>query len=365
MADVINLAENYSQTIGEYYYLKTRVADALMSSKDIQFDGSRKVTVVTPNTVPLTDYKRSGQNRYGTPADIGDSAQEFEMEFDRSFTGVFDKGNQKDSKAYEKSAASFLKRELNEQVYPEVDKNAMYRIAHAAGQVVADNTTITKSNVLEILSAAQTAIFNKCYDDADTNLFIPASLYGLVRIAPDFLNLQELGIKAVSNGHVGDLFSMHVIKIPDSYMPANAKFLVSKKDAAFVVNKLQDAKAHIDPPGYSGSLMEGRVYYDAFVRAEKANGVYVFVNASAQVAAPTLSVTGKAVTISNSAASGVQWYYTTDGSDPRYSKTRLAYSAAVTCQSGDTFKAAGIPTRARGKVNVDLYPSAVVEKKIG
>ena len=133
MADVINLAENYSQTIGEYYYLKTRVADALMSSKDIQFDGSRKVTVVTPNTVPLTDYKRSGQNRYGTPADIGDSAQEFEMEFDRSFTGVFDKGNQKDSKAYEKSAASFLKRELNEQVYPEVDKNAMYRIAHAAG----------------------------------------------------------------------------------------------------------------------------------------------------------------------------------------------------------------------------------------
>lgn len=364
MAEVINLAENYAQTIGEYYYMKTRVADSLMSSKDIQFDGSKKVTVVTPNTVPLNDYSRSGANRYGTPADVGDTAQEFEMEFDRSFTGVFDKGNQKDSKAYEKSAASFLKRELNERVYPEVDKNAMYRIAHAAGQVVADDTAITKSNVLEILSAAQTEIFNKCYDDADTNLFIPASLYGLVRVAPDFLNLQELGTKAVSNGHVGDLFSMHVIKLPDSYMPTSAKFLVSKKDASFVVNKLQDAKAHIDPPGYSGSLMEGRVYYDAFVRAEKANGVYVFVNKDAQVAKPTLSVTGKAVSISNSATSGSQWFYTTDGSDPRYSKTRLAYSAAVTCQAGDTFKAVGIPTRARGKVDVDLYASDVVEKKI-
>lgn len=365
MAEVINLAENYSQTIGEYYYMKTRVADSLMSSKDIQFDGSKKVTVVTPNTVPLNDYTRSGQNRYGTPVDVGDTAQEFEMEFDRSFAGVFDKGNQKDSKAYEKSAATFLKRELNEQVYPEVDKNAMYRIAHAAGQVVADDTAITKNNILEILNAAQTAIFNKCYDDADTNLFIPASLLGLIRIAPDFLNLQELGTKAISNGHVGDIFSMHVIKLPDSYLPASAKFMVAKKDAAFVVNKLQDAKAHIDPPGYSGSLMEGRVYYDAFVRAEKANGVYVFTDKSAKVTAPTLSVSGKAVTISNSATSGAQWYYTTDGSDPRYSKTALPYSSAVTCQAGDTFRAAGIPTRAKGKTDVNLYASDVAEKKIG
>lgn len=33
-------------------------------------------------------------------------------------------------------------------------------------------------------------------------------------------------------------------------------------------------KIHIDPPGLSGNLVEGRVCYDAFVLENKKNGIY-------------------------------------------------------------------------------------------
>ena len=38
--------------------------------------------------------------------------------------------------------------------------------------------------------------------------------------------------------------------------------------------KLQDYRIHSDPPGISGSLVEGRVVYDAFVLQNKAKAIY-------------------------------------------------------------------------------------------
>ena len=38
--------------------------------------------------------------------------------------------------------------------------------------------------------------------------------------------------------------------------------------------KLEDYKVHTDPPGISGSLVEGRIVYDAFVLDNKAKAIY-------------------------------------------------------------------------------------------
>ena len=40
------------------------------------------------------------------------------------------------------------------------------------------------------------------------------------------------------------------------------------------LHKLQDYRIHSDPPGISGSLVEGRVVYDAFVLQNKAKAIY-------------------------------------------------------------------------------------------
>ena len=38
--------------------------------------------------------------------------------------------------------------------------------------------------------------------------------------------------------------------------------------------KLEDYKIHEDPPGISGSLVEGRVCYDAFILENKKKAIY-------------------------------------------------------------------------------------------
>ena len=49
------------------------------------------------NTVPLNDYNRGASaNRYGEPAEVGDTVQELTMTQDKSFSGVIDKGNNMD-----------------------------------------------------------------------------------------------------------------------------------------------------------------------------------------------------------------------------------------------------------------------------
>lgn len=93
-------------------------------------------------------------------------------------------------------------------------------------------------------------------------------------------------------------------------------------------------KTHIDPPGISGNLVEGRFYYDLFVYGHKADGVYVDVTTGGSVtvlAAPTIAKAGGAIT----AAEGATAYYTTDGTDPRYSLTAKAGTAPTGGNNGN------------------------------
>ena len=154
---------------------------------------------------------------------------------------------------------------------------------------------------------------------------------------------------------MGELFGAPVVEVPEDYLSAGVNFILLHKRAATAPEKIHDCKTHIDPPGISGNLVEGRFYYDLFVYGHKADGVYVDVTTSSSVvvlAAPTIAKAGGAIT----AAEGATAYYTTDGTDPRYSSTRSLVSsgASVTLEEGQTLRAYAF-TGAK-------YPSPVVEK---
>ncbi len=70
--------------------------------------------------------------------------------------------------------------------------------------------------------------------------------------------------------------------------------------------------------GIDGNVVEGRNYFDAFVLGAKAEGVYAAVLTDKVAAAPVITAAGGAITQGDATTI----YYTTDGSDPRYSKTR-------------------------------------------
>ena len=87
-------------------------------------------------------------------------------------------------------------------------------------------------------------------------------------------------------------------------------------------------------------------YYDSFVLGAKGDGIAVCGSSDFILAAPSMSISSHAVTIS--AASGVVFKYTTDGTNPRYSTTAQIYTSAVTLTAGQTMRAIGTKAGAAG-----------------
>lgn len=75
-------------------------------------------------------------------------------------------------------------------------------------------------------------------------------------------------------GVVSNLDGAAVQKVPASRLPSKFGFMLCHPCATVAPLKLQDYRIHSDPPGISGSLVEGRVVYDAFVLQNKAKAIY-------------------------------------------------------------------------------------------
>jgi hypothetical protein len=73
---------------------------------------------------------------------------------------------------------------------------------------------------------------------------------------------------------VGEVDGVKIVKAPSSYFPAKTPFIIVHKSAMCAPKKLQDYKIHENPPGINGNLVEGRIYYDAFILDSRKKAVY-------------------------------------------------------------------------------------------
>ena len=73
---------------------------------------------------------------------------------------------------------------------------------------------------------------------------------------------------------IANLDGMNVQKIPATRLPDGFGFMIAHPSATVAPVKLEDYKVHSDPPGISGSLVEGRICYDAFVLDNKVKAIY-------------------------------------------------------------------------------------------
>ena len=64
----VNLATKYAKQFAAAFaptsYFKGKVSEAY------KFDGVKKIVIQIPLTTPLTDYVRTGVDRYGTPTEM-------------------------------------------------------------------------------------------------------------------------------------------------------------------------------------------------------------------------------------------------------------------------------------------------------
>lgn len=347
----INLAAKYSDKIAGMYTLGSLVADKTSSEWD--FSGVKTVKIYTPQTVEPVDYTRNGQNRFGTPVEMGDTVQELTMTQDKSYSIIIDKGNNNEQMLV-KNAGKMLKLQTNEKVVPMVDKYALSRYCELAG-TVAGITKPTKTTIISDIGDACKVLDDACVPQDNRYLYVTGEMYSLIRQSTEFLGIESLGAQALAKGIVGDVFGAKIVKVPTSYLPENVYFLLAHKDAVILPYKIRDAKVHQDPPGISGALLEGRNNYDAFVIGARCMGVYAAVASGSVTETPVITVTSGSASIS-SATSGAEIYYTLDGTDPRYSENAEKYSSALSVSSSQKI-------RAYAKA-ANMFTSALAEKDV-
>ena len=69
----VNLFTLHSDMTQSAFRRESLIAGKLCS--DYEFTGAKTVKILTPVTVPMNDYKRTGTNRYGNPTEMQDIIQ--------------------------------------------------------------------------------------------------------------------------------------------------------------------------------------------------------------------------------------------------------------------------------------------------
>ena len=270
----VNLATKYSAKVDEV--IKNGALSQPSVNNDYDFIGVKTVKVYSFDPVEMNDYTRSGSNRYGDPEELPDTTQEMTLTQDRSFTFTIDKGNRIDTPEGVRNAAKALRRQIEQVIQPEIDKYRFTTIAENASHKFFATSGISASTAYSMFLEANQAI-----DEAD----IPSN-GRIANVSPVFLNLLkqddafiksgDLSQNMLIKGQVGELDGVAIIKVASSRLPAGCLFEITHAAATVGPVKLEEYKIHEDPPGISGQLCEGRVYYDAFVLNKKKDMISVY-----------------------------------------------------------------------------------------
>jgi len=255
-----NLALKYSKNVDERFKLGSLTSSIV--NNDYEWQGVNAIKVYSIDTSELIDYTKSGSQRYGTPDELSDSVQTLALTQDKAFTFTIDKVYELEQEGT-KSAGHALRRELDEVVIPEID---MYRISKlVAGAKNNETSATTKSNAYEqFLLGMETLSENKVPLVGRVALVSP-SYYKFLKLDDTFIKNSDLGQEVVFNGQVGKVDGVPVIVAPTSYLTENVNFIITHPSALVAPVQLNEYKVHINPPGVSGSLVEGRIIHDAFV----------------------------------------------------------------------------------------------------
>ncbi|MDD6467987.1 MAG: FN3 associated domain-containing protein [Erysipelotrichaceae bacterium] len=344
----IYLHEKYAKEVEQKFTLDSVIAGKC--SNKYTFEGVKTVNIPTIVAQDLTDYTRSGMQRYGEPKEVQDTMQSMTMEYDKGFSLTVDKGNNSEQNAI-KNAGRVLKVQMEEKVIPLNDKLALFKWTQFAGKVAGVAAALTKDTVLaEIRKCRKYFVDHKIkMKEGTIYLGVPSSVYTVMLELTEFIEADKLGEELLSNGVVGKIYNMLVTEMPEDYFTDGVQFLAWKSDAVLNPKKIWDTKIHMDPPGLSGHLLEGRFIFDGFVIGEKSDAVYACVLNSKKL---TCSITTSTGAITSSGSSLIM--YTTDGTDPRYSKSAKVYSAALGEIKSGTVRAVGFSNLESGKFTSDV-----------
>lgn len=277
----VELTTIYAPKTDELFVAESKIS--LLTNTDYDWTGAHTVKVWKISTSEMNDYSRNrskGQqseaasiSRYGVLADLNTQTEELTLKKDRSFIFNIDKLDM-DETAQQLAEETALARQLREVVIPEVDKYTYGVMVDGAGKTV-EGPKADENNIYELILAGSEYLDDKEVPETERALVVVPGIYSMLKKS-DIFDKTEVGAEMRAKGVVATLDGMNVIKVPSNRLPENFGFMLAHPSATTAPVKLEDYGMHQDTPLSSGTIVTGRICYDAFVLDNKKNGIYVY-----------------------------------------------------------------------------------------
>lgn len=279
----INLATKFLPYVDEKF--STESKKSLLTNNDFDWTGAHTIKVYKVSTSQMNDYSRNTPegmtgSRYGVVKDLDATTEEFTLQKDRSFTFVIDKLDQEET-VQNVQAASALARQQRQVVIPEVDAYVYGVMCSKAGHKP-EPIELTTTNIFTEIVSANNALDNAEVSETDRILVVSPDIYTIMKKCKDIIMETDISNELRIKGVIAMIDGTKVVKVPSVRLPENFGFMIAHPCATVAPTKLEDYKIHIDPPGISGSLVEGRICYDAFVLDNKTKAIYYQKQAAAK-----------------------------------------------------------------------------------
>lgn len=276
----IELVKKYAPYTDELFKAESR--KSLLTNTDFDWTGAHTVAVWKISTVGLNDYARNRYeddpegsvasiSRYGELFDLSAQTEELLLKKDRSFIFNVDKLDE-DETSGQVEAGKALARELREVVVPEVDTYTYNVMVEGAG-TTADAAALTKDNIYDAILVGTETLDDAEVPESERVLLVTPATHTILKQAGVFDN-TDVGAELRLKGVVGTIDGLSVVKVPANRLPAKFGFMIAHPSATVAPVKLEDYGTHNDTPLSSGTIVTGRIVYDAFVLDNKKIGIY-------------------------------------------------------------------------------------------
>lgn len=271
----IELVTKYLPYVDELFTQESK--KTILTNQDFAFDGAHTVKIYKINTADMNDYGRSGTSngnwsRYGAVKSLDATTETMTLKKDRSFTFVIDALDQ-DETGQALNGASALARQLREVVIPEIDTYVYNEMVAGAGHKPAA-VKLTSDNIYDEIIKASSVLDDELVPETGRVLTVTPETYLLMKRCKDITMETEIGNDMRIKGVIANIDGALTIKIAASRLPENFGFMLCHPCATVAPTKLEDYNTHVNPPGINGTLVEGRIVYDAFVLDNKKTAIY-------------------------------------------------------------------------------------------
>lgn len=275
----IELATKFSPQTDDLFKAESKTS--LLTNTDYDWTGAHSIKLYKISTTPLNDYTRNVSSapedgaeqlsRYGKLLDLSATTEELLLKHDRSFIFNVDKLDNDETQG-QLEAGTALARELREVVVPEVDTNVYEVMTEKAG-TKPEAIALDKSNIYASVVTASQTLDDAEVPETERVLVVTPATYALLKQAVEF-DHTEIGAEMRARGVVAMLDGAMVVKVPAVRLPEKFGFMLAHPSATVAPVKLEDFGIHDDTPLSSGTIVTGRICYDAFVLDNKKTGIY-------------------------------------------------------------------------------------------